>query len=78
MPQREGRAIVGVLTGTRLWIYAAETISWRDWRTENPCGWVLSRDTGFPRDYGTNPYVYYDSPDGPPAVRLRTQGSVTR
>jgi hypothetical protein len=59
-PQFEGRAVAGSLTGTTLAALPVSTISWREWRDSHPEGWVLSRDTGFERDYGTNPYSGYD------------------
>jgi Protein of unknown function (DUF3179) len=59
-PQFEGRAVAGFLTDTSLEAFPVSTISWREWRDANPAGWVLSRDTGFDRQYGTNPYTGYD------------------
>lgn len=56
-----GKAVAGVLTGTKLTDYPLETVSWKTWRTSHPQGWVLSRDTGFNRSYGTNPYPGYDN-----------------
>ena len=38
----------------------ASIISWDDFKSANPDGKVLSRDTGFNRSYGRNPYVGYD------------------
>ncbi|SNR92082.1 DUF3179 domain-containing protein [Blastococcus mobilis] len=64
--QIEGRAIAGVLTGAKLVRVPVQTVTWAQWRGANPDGWVLSRDTGARRDYGTNPYGGYDSPDGTP------------
>jgi hypothetical protein len=58
--QFSGEAIVGDLTGTRLRSLPASIISWEDFKTHYPQGKVLSRETGFERDYGTNPYVGYD------------------
>jgi hypothetical protein len=55
-----GKAVAGRLTGTELRAYPVATVSWRDWRAAHPDGWVLSRDTGFSRRYGTNPYPGYD------------------
>jgi hypothetical protein len=55
-----GEAVAGVLTGTQLQGFPVATVSWADWRRDHPAGWVLSRDTGFSRDYGTNPYPGYD------------------
>src|SRR5260370_24339053 len=36
-----------------------QTVSWGAWRAGHPYGWVLSRDTGYTRDYGVNPYPGY-------------------
>ena len=75
--QAIGQAIVGDLTGTQLTILPAGIVSWDAFRTEHPEGLVLSRDTGFSRSYGTNPYSGYDSAntqpflfDGKPDGRL--------
>jgi hypothetical protein len=65
-PQLAGRAIAGVLTGTRLTAYPVQTVTWRDWRAANPRSWVLSRHTGYDREYGVNPYSGYDQPDSQP------------
>lgn len=62
-PQALGQAVVGPLTGTRLEFVPVQMVAWADWRAANPGGKVLSRDTGALRDYGTNPYVGYDSGD---------------
>jgi hypothetical protein len=64
--QFTGEGIVGELTGTRLKILPAVIISWIDFKTANPGGSVLSRDTGFNRPYGSNPYAGYDRVDLPP------------
>ena len=64
--QLTGEAIVGELTGRRLTFLPSAIISWDDFKANNPGGKVLSRDTGFPRDYGRNPYVGYDRVDNPP------------
>jgi hypothetical protein len=63
-----GKAVVGELTGTDLTAYPVATVAWEDWRAANPDGWVLSRDTGHPRDYGRNPYARYDDPEGQPLL----------
>lgn len=54
------QGLVGVLAGQRLDTYPASIVSWASWRDANPDGLVLSRDTGFDRDYGRNPYPGYD------------------
>jgi hypothetical protein len=55
-----GEAIVGVLTGTELETFPVATVPWGVWRDAHPGGLVLSRDTGFDRSYGSNPYPGYD------------------
>jgi len=61
-----GQGIVGELTGVELDTYPVATVSWEVWREANPGGLVLSRDTGFDRDYGRNPYPGYDDVNGDP------------
>lgn len=58
--QATGESIVGSLTGTQLDFLPAALISWDEFKTTNPEGLVLSRETGFNRSYGRNPYVGYD------------------
>ncbi len=65
-PQIEGRAVAGTLTGTELTPYIVSTVTWEEWLSTHPDDWVLSRDTGHDRDYGRNPYVGYDNPEGTP------------
>ena len=64
--QFTGEAIVGELTGSRLTFLPSVIVSWEDFKTFHPDGQVLSRDTGFNRRYGDNPYVGYDRVDLPP------------
>ena len=64
--QSSGRAIVGALVGARLRYVPASVVSLDQLRTAFPDALILSRDTGFPRDYGRNPYVGYDTPDQRP------------
>lgn len=61
-----GQAIVGELTGTQLEFLPAAIVSWADFKTAHPDGLVLSRDTGYRRPYGANPYAQYDSPGNRP------------
>ncbi len=63
-PQLTGQASVGALTGTRLEAIPMGVVGWEQFRTAHPDALVLSRDTGFDRAYGRNPYVGYDEPDG--------------
>ena len=64
--QFTGEAIVGELTGKKLMFLSGPIISWSDFKSANPEGKVLSRDTGFSRSYGQNPYGGYDQADNPP------------
>ena len=59
--QITGEAIVGELTGTRLEFIPSPIISWSEFKAAHADGKVLSRDTGFRRPYGENPYTGYDS-----------------
>jgi hypothetical protein len=61
-----GEAAIGHLTGELLEVFPMSTVSWEDWREANPGGLVLSRDTGFDRSYGTNPYPGYDDATSSP------------
>jgi hypothetical protein len=64
--QASGEAIAGEMTGTQLDFYPAAMISWQDFKTNHPDGQVLSRETGFNRDYGRNPYTGYDNINSSP------------
>lgn len=64
--QFTGTAIVGEMTGEQLKQLPASIISWGDFKDEYPDGKVLSRDTGYNRRYGSNPYVGYDDIDSSP------------
>jgi hypothetical protein len=64
--QFTGEGIVGELAGKRLTMLSASIISFSDFRAANPDGLVLSRDTGFSKPYGTNPYAGYDRADQNP------------
>jgi hypothetical protein len=61
--QIDHRAISGRYRGKRLQMLPLEHTSWKDWRTRYPQTQVLSRDTGFSRDYGRTPYPGYESAD---------------
>jgi hypothetical protein len=63
-PQLTGQASVGVLTGTQLTAIPIGVVGWDQFRTAHPDAPVLTRDTGYHRDYGRNPYVGYDDPGG--------------
>jgi len=57
--QIEGKAIVGPLTGEKLEPVDIDTVVWREWKAEHPDSKVLSKDTGFNRQYGVDPYGNY-------------------
>jgi hypothetical protein len=58
--QATGDAIVGDLTGERLTMVPQTTLAWRQVRELYPDARVLSRETGYDRPYGRNPYARYD------------------
>jgi hypothetical protein len=59
--QFTGEAIAGDLAGRQLTFLASSIVSFADFQEAHPEGVVLSRDTGFNRRYGQNPYVGYDN-----------------
>jgi hypothetical protein len=59
--QFTGEGIVGDLAGEQLTFLPSSLVSFADFREAYPEGEVLSRDTGFNRRYGQNPYVGYDT-----------------
>lgn len=65
-----GEGLVGELVGGRLLRYPAQIVGFAEARSAEPTALVLSRDTGFSRDYGRNPYVGYDE-IGSPAFLFR-------
>ncbi len=75
--QASGEAIAGLQTGTRLTFLPGAIISWEDFRAGHPDGLVLSRDTGFVRSYGSNPYAGYDDINSSPFLfRGQTDGTL--
>ena len=56
---------MGEQAGKQLTFLPAQIISWADFKAAFPDAQVLSRDTGFRRQYGQNPYVGYDRADQP-------------
>ena len=59
--QVAGRAIVGSLTDTSLVVLPATTTSWKVWKQLHPDTVVLSRATGYRRDYDRDPFIGYAS-----------------
>jgi thiol-disulfide isomerase/thioredoxin len=58
--QATGEGIAGEFTGRQLTFVPASMISWADFKATYPDGTVLSRETGYSRNYGRNPYTGYD------------------
>jgi hypothetical protein len=54
--------VAGELTGTRLSYYPSEIMTWQEWRETYPDSEVLTRETGYQRDYDIEPYgdYYFD------------------
>ena len=61
-----GKAIVGSMVGARLTPLPASIVAWAQFRDNFPDGLVLSRETGFSRSYGRNPYSGYDDVNNTP------------
>lgn len=59
--QFTGEGIVGDLAGEQLTFIPSLLISFADFQEAYPDGVILSRDTGFNRRYGENPYAGYDT-----------------
>ncbi len=64
--QFTGEGIVGKYAGRTLEHLPASIVSFADFAEAHPQGKVLSRDTGYARQYGRNPYAGYDTADGNP------------
>jgi hypothetical protein len=64
--QLVGEGVVGELAGHELTRYPAQIVSFEEFRAAFPDAQVMSRQTGFTRPYGSNPYVGYDDADSPP------------
>ncbi len=57
--QLMARAVTGPRIGERLKMLPAEHTTWRDWHRRHPQSRVLSRRTGYSRDYEHDPYAFY-------------------
>ncbi len=55
-----GTGIVGYYAGARLNQLPTRIVAFEDFVTAYPNGRILSRETGYSRDYGRNPYRGYD------------------
>jgi hypothetical protein len=62
--QLRREAVSGPLAGETLTLLPLVHTTWSAWKKVHPDTLVLSADTGFPRDYGRDPYAgYADSQD---------------
>ena len=59
--QLTGEGIVGDFAGVQLSFLPAQSMSYDEFKAAFPQGRVLSRETGFSKPYGRNPYPGYDS-----------------
>ncbi|MDE0309090.1 MAG: DUF3179 domain-containing protein [Acidiferrobacterales bacterium] len=64
--QITGQGVVGEFAGINLKRLPAQIVSFGEFRSAYPEGEVLSRDTGYRRNYGDNPYRGYDDIDNQP------------
>ena len=58
--QFTGEAIVGVMTGEQLMMIPSGLIGFEQFQAAYPAGKILSKETGYSREYGRNPYPGYD------------------
>ena len=65
--QFTGEGIVGEYTGTQLTLLPSQIVSFKQFMDSYPNGKVLSKETGFDKKYGINPYTNYDSLKSPMA-----------
>jgi len=54
--QIAGKAVTGPLAGTSLRLLPVTVTSWAHWKDDHPATLVLSFQTGFRRNYATDPY----------------------
>jgi hypothetical protein len=64
--QATGEGIVGEFAGRKLEFISAPLVNWKTFKSSYPHGLVLSRETGYNRPYGENPYSRYDDSKASP------------
>jgi Protein of unknown function (DUF3179) len=64
--QAIAQGIVGTLSGTELKVLPSQIMSFEAASRAAPNARVVSRNTGYSRNYGQNPYVGYDDATNPP------------
>jgi len=61
--QLEMKAVTGKKIGTDLEIVPSALATWKEWKDKHPNSLVLSRNTGFSRNYTRDPYGGYEDSD---------------
>ncbi len=64
--QLTGEGLAGAHAGVFLGIVPSQVVSFGSFAERHPDGLVMSRETGYNRQYGVNPYSNYDSRPGTP------------
>ncbi len=59
--QFEMKAVTGEMIGTKFKIFSSVLATWKGWKGKHPSTLVLSRDTGFERNYDRDPYEGYEN-----------------
>ncbi len=59
-----GKAISGPMVGERLKQVPVTHTTWKNWKERHPDTVLLSKETGFRRDYGRDPYAGYSDEAG--------------
>ena len=54
------KAVTGKMSGSSLTMLPVLHTSWKNWKSKHPQTMVLSRDTGYRRDYDRSPYERYE------------------
>lgn len=58
-----GRAVSGQVAGAELELLPTTLTTWEEWEETHPEGMVLSKETGYTRNYELDAYEYYASTD---------------
>ena len=64
--QLTGEGLVGAYASVLLEILPSQVVSFGSFAERHPAGLVMSRETGYNRQYGMNPYTDYDNRSGTP------------
>lgn len=59
-PQMLGKAVAGDEKGERLESFPIAVVTWKEWLRAHPDTLVLSENTGYSKEYASNPYPGYD------------------